>query len=204
MKVRIVLDIACAWSALGWTRFEHAVERFRAEGGEADVEFLPFQVAPDAPAEGEPLSAVHRRVFGPTVEAKTARMAALAARSGLEMNFDAAVFANTLDAHRLLARAVAQGQGERTVGRLFRAYFTEGLNVADPAVLERIARESGVAPGALPGPDPVAAGQRIVRELGVTSVPVFLFDGGPTLVGAQSEEDLLAALREAAVNGSLV
>ncbi|WP_372411431.1 DsbA family protein [Streptomyces luteireticuli] len=202
MKVRIVLDIACAWSALGYTRFGHAVERFRAEGGEADVEFLPFQVAPTAPVEGELLSEVHRRVFGPSVEAKTARMAALAARSGLEMNFDRAVFANTLDAHRLIARATAQGRGEQIVHRLFRAYFTEGLNVADPAVLERLALEAGVgAGGRAPAAesDPVSAGQRVVRELGVTSVPVFLFDGGETLVGAQSEEGFLAALRNAAV-----
>lgn len=198
MKVRIVLDIACAWSALAYVRFEHAVERFRAEGGEVDVEFLPFQIVPTAPAEGEPLSEVHRRVFGPSVEDKTARMAALAALSGLQMNFDKAVFTNTLDAHRLIARATAQGRGEQVVGSLFRAYFTEGVNVADPSVLERLAGEAGVGPAPLADADPVAAGQRVVRDMGVTSVPVFLFEGGETLVGAQSEEGLLAALREAA------
>ncbi|MBH1937740.1 DsbA family oxidoreductase [Streptomyces sp. AV19] len=199
MKVRIVLDIACAWSALGYARFKHAVERFRAEGGAVDVEFLPFQIVPDAPAEGELLSEVHRRVFGPSAEEQTARMTALAARSGLELNFDKAIFTNTLDAHRLIAHAAAQDRGEQMAHRLFSAYFTEGLNVADPSVLERLARETGVEQAPLAGSAEVAAGQRVVRDLGVTSVPVFLFEGGGSLVGARSEEDLLAALREAAV-----
>ncbi|MGK5638762.1 DsbA family oxidoreductase [Streptomyces sp. URMC 126] len=198
MKVRIVLDIACAWSFLGFAHYLRAVERFRAEGGVVETGFLPFQVAPDAPVEGEPLRDVHRRVFGPSAGKRTADFTELAARSGLDVRFDRAVFANTGAAHGLVARAAAQGVGERTVALLFDAYFTEGRNVADPAVLRDVAERSGVHGGPEDDAAAVAAGFRATAELGVRGVPLFLFPDGHTVSGAQSSDVLLAALRTAA------
>ncbi|WP_171169035.1 DsbA family protein [Streptomyces sp. I05A-00742] len=198
MKVRIVLDIACAWSFLGFTHYLRAAERFRAEGGVLETEFLPFQLAPDAPTDGEPLREVHRRVFGPSAEERTAHLTEVAARSGLEIRYDRAVFANTLAAHGLIAQATAQGAGEQTVARLFGAYFTEGLNVADLTVLRNIAARNGVDWHPDGGTDATAAGFRTVAGLRVRSVPLFLFDDGSTVNGAQSPEAFLAALRTAA------
>ncbi|MBZ4324409.1 DsbA family oxidoreductase [Streptomyces huiliensis] len=201
MKVRIVLDVACAWSFLGFTHYLRAVERFRAEGGVVETGFLPFQVAPDAPTHGEPLREVHRRVFGPAAEERTADFTALAARSGLDVRFDRAVFANTRAAHGLIARATVQGAGERTAALLFDAYFTEGRNVADPAVLRDVAARSGVDGDPDRDSDgdaaAVAAGFRTTAELGVRSVSLFLFEDGSTVSGARSADAFLAALREA-------
>ncbi|KAB7839598.1 DsbA family oxidoreductase [Streptomyces mobaraensis] len=190
MKVRIVLDVACAWSFLGFTHYLRAAERFRAEGGVVETEFLPFQVAPDASADGEPLREVHRRVFGPSAEERTAEFAAIAARSGLDVRFDRVVFANTRPAHDLIARATAQGAGERAVALLFDAYFTEGRNVADPAVLRDVAARSGVDAAA-----DMVADFRATAELGVRSVPLFLFEDGTTISGAQSPDAFLTAFR---------
>ncbi|RFU41451.1 DsbA family oxidoreductase [Actinomadura logoneensis] len=200
MKVRIEMtqDIACAWSALAHARLENALERFRAGGGEAEVVYRPFQIVPDAPPDGEPLSEVHRRVFGPEAERNTARMTALAARDGFTMRFDRAVFANTLDAHRLVATAALHGRGEEAAGRLFRAYFQDGLNVAAPDVLARLAGELGVpwAPDGDSGEVRAAVGR--VRAEGVTSVPRFVIGDRTLPPGAPSTDDLLAAMHDAA------
>ncbi|WP_242879925.1 DsbA family oxidoreductase [Streptomyces mobaraensis] len=177
---------------MGFTHYLRAVERFRAEGGAVETGFLPFQVAPDAPTDGEPLREVHRRVFGPAAEERTAEFTAVAARSGLDVRFDRAVFVNTRPAHDLIARAAAQGAGERAVALLFDAYFTEGRNVADPAVLRDVAARSGVDADADTG---VAADFRATAELGVRAVPLFLFEDGSSVSGAQSPDAFLAALR---------
>ncbi|MFC4908655.1 DsbA family oxidoreductase [Actinomadura gamaensis] len=206
MKVRVemTLDVACAWSALAHARLENALERFRAEGGEAEVAYRPFQVVPDAPVEGEPLSEVHRRAFGPDAERNTARMAALAARDGFTMRFDRAVFANTLGAHRLIAAAAGQGKGEEAAGRLFRAYFSDGLNVADRDVLSRSAAELGVRWDPDGDADEVRAAIARVRAEGVTSVPRFVIGERTLPPGAPSTDDLLTALRAAADRAAMV
>lgn len=196
VRVEIVLDVACVWSFLGYARFLRAAARHRAEGGAVEVTFRPFQVAPGASVEGEPLSELHRRDFGDEASDKERSMSALAAADGLTMDFDRAVFANTRGAHRLIALAAGQGRAEAMVERLFRAYFSDGLNVADPATLKRLAAEIGVA-WRDAGAEDVRRELEQVRRSGVTSVPRFVV-GRQTLVGTQSEETLLAALADAA------
>jgi predicted DsbA family dithiol-disulfide isomerase len=197
MNVEMILDVACGWSYLSFARFERALARFRSEGGEAKVAFLPFQLDPSAPTDGrpEPLLDVLQRKFGGNAVADTRRFAASAASEGLEFNYDVAVHSNTFDAHRLIAIATRQGLGEQMVERLFRAHYTDGLDVGDPGTLTRLAGEVGVTiPDPAAGVADVRAGLDRVRGMGVRGVPVFLFQGGPMLSGAQTEDTLYNAL----------
>lgn len=198
LRINVVLDIACVWSYLRYARFLRVVERHRAAGGTIELIFRPFQVAPTAPVGGEPLSEVHKRDFGVDAAQREARMTALAAQDGVEMNFDRAVFANTFEAHRLIALSAEQGRAEAMVERLFRAYFTDGLNVADPNTLMTLAAELGVAWSHDVGSDIVRTELMRVRSSAITAVPLFIVDGGHILDGAQPEETLLSALNEAA------
>ncbi|MFI7441823.1 DsbA family oxidoreductase [Nonomuraea indica] len=200
MKVRIVLDILCSWSYLGLTRFGRAAERFRAEGGRVEVEFLPFHLDPTASPAGMPLKERLVQRFGAAVLDGLEHMTKVAASDGLRLDYEHAIATHTGQAHGLIAVASAQGRGEQMAERLFRAHFTDGLNVGDPTVLHRLADEIGVAWN---GEDAtsVSSGLRLVRELGVTGVPVFIFNGGEVLSGAQSEEVFLDSLRGAEATG---
>ncbi|MGW1713624.1 DsbA family oxidoreductase [Streptomyces sp. NPDC002156] len=204
-RVEFVLDLICVHSYLAFTRLERAVERRRADGARIEVTFLPFRIAPDAPAQGEPLSDRHRRDFGAEAERMVEHMAAVGAREGLELNFDRAVFVNTFRAHRLLAAAGGQGRGEQMAERLFRAYFSDGLNIGDPDTLDRLAAETGVT--LVTTGDDEQAGRELtaelarVRGLGVRQVPLIRLDTGATLSGAQSEEIYLQALSRPALAG---
>ncbi|MFF5209322.1 DsbA family protein, partial [Streptosporangium sp. NPDC000396] len=176
-------------SYLGWNRLRRALARLRAEGGEAEVVFHPFQIAPDAPsdpAQAEPLEEVHKRVFGPSVGESTARMTALAAREGTVYDYGKALFANTFEAHRLITVAAAQGRAETMVDRLFRAYFADGLNLADSDTLRKLVAEVGVA-WTDGGVEETRAELEQVRMSGIRGVPIFKINGR-TLSGAQSEE----------------
>ncbi|MGX1273227.1 DsbA family oxidoreductase [Streptomyces phaeoluteigriseus] len=209
VRVRIALDVICVHSFLGYTRFTRAADRLRAEGQRLQVEFLPFELAPGAGTEGEPLLPVLERVFGPQAVRQTLLFAEQVAAEGVRLDYERAVATGTFDAHRLIARAARQGRAEQMVERLFRAHFTDGLHIGDAATLARLAEEVGVTaddPGSAAGTAPDAAAQtdRLrteldrVRRLGVTGVPVFFIDGIQPLTGSQSEAALLAALREAA------
>lgn len=196
VHVEIVMDVVCAPSYLSYTRFQRAAARHRAGGGDVEVTFRPFQLDPGAPPYGEPLADVLLRRFGPGFREFVAPAAVEASEEGVVIDFDHAVAANTFEAHRLIATAARQGLGERMAERLFRAHFADGRDVGDHETLAELADEVGVGVRD-PGSDDLRGELRRVRELGVTGVPVFSFDGRLTLSGAQSEEALLAALQRA-------
>lgn len=196
VRVQLVMDVICVHSYLGHTRFARAADRLRAEGAEVTVEFLPFELAPGAPADGRPLLEVLKQTFGPQAAAGALAFAEHAAREGLRLEYGKALATGTFDAHRLIADAARQGKAEPMAERLFRAHFTDGLHIGDPATLARLAAEVGVSTGHVPA-DKVRARLDHVRRLGVTGVPVFLIDNLPPLTGTQSETTLLAALRQA-------
>ena len=88
---------------------------------------------------------------------------------------------------------------------LFRAYFVEGRFVGDRAELARIAGDAGldaVAARAMldsgAHADAVAAAETHARQLGVTGVPFFVFDGRTAVSGAAGVDALREALGQAA------
>ncbi|WP_306318198.1 MULTISPECIES: DsbA family protein [unclassified Streptomyces] len=204
LRVEIALDLTCVHSYLGFTRFERVADGHLSAGGRLEVAFLPFQVSPDAPPEGRPLSEVHREFFGGSAEAEraAAEMAAIGARDGLQFNFDRAVHVNTFEAHRLLAAAARRGRGEPVAERLFRAYLTEGRNIGDRATLDVLAAEAGVERSAV-GAGELRAELARVRALGIRSVPLFDFGGGLRLRGAQPEAAFRRAFADAREAGRI-
>ena len=125
----------------------------------------------------------------------------------IDFDFDAiARQPNTLDAHRLVAWGQSRHEGDpqALVEALFRAYFLEGRFVGDRAELATIAAAAGydaadaqafVASGALR--DEVAAAEAQAREMGVSGVPFFIFDGKTALSGAQEPATMLEAIARA-------
>ncbi|MFH9009721.1 DsbA family protein [Streptomyces afghaniensis] len=143
-RVEAVLDFVCVHCYLGFTRYLRAVRRYRADGGTVETVLRPVQLRPQASPVGEPLVEVWARERGAAVAARLAADTSFGDDDGLELDFRRAVFTNTFDAHRLAAQASAQGKGEEMAERLFRAYFADGLNIADTTALDRLAAETGV------------------------------------------------------------
>ncbi|MEV0621812.1 DsbA family protein [Nonomuraea sp. NPDC050404] len=197
VKVQLVMDVICVHSYLGYTRFARAADRLRAEGLPVAVEFLPFELAPGAPPDERPLLEVLEQTFGPQAAAGVLTFAERAADEGLRLEYGKAIATGTFDAHRLIADAAHQGKAEPMAERLFRAHFTDGLHIGDPATLARLAAEVGITTGHVPAAELRARLAR-VRRLGITSVPVFLIENLAPLTGSQTETTLLAVLRQAA------
>lgn len=186
MEVEFTHDIACVWSALAYVRFQRAAEEHRAGGGELEVVFRPYETEPSSTET----PSGHGRLQ-PAPAARIEQIAQAAAADGLVVNLDRIVPAHTGDAHRLIALAAAHGNAEDMTARLYRAYFSDGLDIGDVNVLRGLASAIGLRwDTGKDGERPHAEPARPARASG-PRVPVFRFPDGTVLVGAVS----LATLR---------
>jgi predicted DsbA family dithiol-disulfide isomerase len=128
----------------------------------------------------------------------------MASEVGLHYDFDKAIVANSFDAHRLIQLAKASGKGDEMEERLFRAYFTEGKNIADHATLVELGTETGLGPATIKDilqgnqyADEVHHDIYEAQQAGVTGVPFFVFDDRYAVSGAQPVDTFLEALNRA-------
>ena len=207
MKVEIWSDIACPFCYIGKRSFEQAFAQFEHADG-TEVAWRSFQLGPTMPKQtGGDIYDVLAAKYGGTREQAmqmNGRVAAMAEAAGLECDFDAIKPTNTLDAHRLVHLAAANGKADQAKERLFEAYFRDGLNVSDHDVLKAIATGLELDETEV---EAMLAGDRFAvavadeheqaADLGIAGVPMFVFDRASGVSGAQSPELLLRALRTA-------
>ncbi|RYY49928.1 MULTISPECIES: DsbA family protein [unclassified Aeromicrobium] len=209
VDVQIWSDVACPWCYVGKRRFEQAVERFRAEGGDVSVTYRSFELSPETPVdfEGDEVDflARHKGMQRDQVVTMLDQMTVVAADEGLDYDFAALQHTNTVLAHQLLHLARSHGQQAAMKERLLAAYFVEGRHVGRVADLADLAAEVGLdrdeVVAALESGahlDDVRADQQRALELGIRGVPFFVLDDRLGVSGAQDPEVLLGALRQAA------
>jgi predicted DsbA family dithiol-disulfide isomerase len=112
---------------------------------------------------------------------------------------------NTFDAHRLLHWAGLEGRQRELKHELLRAYFTDGENVADHAVLVLRAAAAGLdaqrARDVLAGgdyADAVRAQEAFFAERGIQAVPSVVVNGTHLIQGGQPVDVFEQALRQIA------
>jgi predicted DsbA family dithiol-disulfide isomerase len=192
VRIDLWTDIVCPWCYIGVTRFEHALERTEQP---VEVRLHPFQLDPEAPIPGIPALERYRQRFGDEAESILERVTREARNEGLDFRFDRALSANTFDAHRAMYYAQRFGKERELEHRLYRAYFTEGLDISDREVLASCAADAGLnrddVRAYLAGDDGV---DDVRRELvgafdrGITAVPTFVFEDEFAVPGAVDTE----------------
>jgi predicted DsbA family dithiol-disulfide isomerase len=185
---------------VGKRRLEQALAA--AQVADAEVHWHAFQLNPDLPLGGMERRQYLEAKFGPgALERIHARLDEVGKDAGIDFQFDKIQRSpNTRDAHRLLWLAGTQGRQGPLKEALMKAYFTEGRDVGDRAVLADIAATVGVT-GDIPAFLAGDGGQQQVQEylstaarLQISGVPFFIFDGRHALAGAQAPEVFAQAL----------
>ncbi|TFY98764.1 DsbA family oxidoreductase [Ramlibacter rhizophilus] len=210
LTIDFVSDVVCPWCAVGLGSLEAALRRLEGEV-EAEVRFQPFQLNPDMPPEGEDITEHLARKYGSTPEQQSAAWRSLRERAAA-VGFDFREQGrgrtwNTFDAHRLLHWAGELSlQAQRSLKRgLLEAYFGQGENPSDPAVLLREAERAGLdaaraaevlANGEFA--DEVRRQQAFYAAHGIRAVPSVIVNGRHLLQGGQPPEVFEAALRQIA------
>lgn len=155
-----------------------------------EVEWRPYLLRPDLPAEGISLESIKGR--GRYTESYFQQLNQLAEEVGIHM-----VTRTFLPSSRkaLEASEFAKEQGgfDAFHHAVFRAYFEEGRNIGDVAVLAELAQGCALDGQALTqalqqGRYAAAVDEQVAwaRRLGISGIPTFIFDGRYALVGAQS------------------
>lgn len=207
MKIEIWSDVACPFCYIGKRRFETALAEFEHRD-EVEVIWKSFQLDPEAQySPGQTIydHLAERKGWSPAQARETsAHVTEMARGEGLHYDFDHLVPANTFDAHRLAHLAAQHGWQDQAEERLFTAYFTEGKNIADPAVLGQLGVEIGLKSSEvsqmLASEEGSAAVQADIAEaqvLGIRGVPFFVFNRQYTVSGAQASGGFLQALQQA-------
>lgn len=202
MDIEVYADVVCPWCYIGTRRLTEALATY---DDPVTVRYRPFQLNSAPVTEPRPLlDALAEKFGGPErVRQMTEHVTAVAARSGIELHFDRAIAANTFDAHRLVWFAERADRPLDMLEALYRAHFVDGVDLNSRSALGRVAGGIGLDEAEVrrfldstQGSEEVRTALRAARELGVTSVPTFVFAGKYAVTGAQEPETLRAALTE--------
>jgi predicted DsbA family dithiol-disulfide isomerase len=192
MLIEIVSDLICPWCLIGKRRLDRALAQRPAI--QAEIVWHPFQLNPDMPREGIDRQVYVTAKFGSRERAAQiyARVSDAAVKDGIPVALDKIKRTpSTLDGHRLVRFAARHGLGTEMTEALFQAYFVEGENIGDHAVLARKAEAVGLdrievaeylASDA--DLDAVRAADMAARRSGIDGVPRFIFDRRYVLSGA--------------------
>jgi predicted DsbA family dithiol-disulfide isomerase len=204
LSITLFSDIVCPWCFIGAAHLKHALELL-PDDVEVTLTWQPFLLDPTTPAGGVDLAAHLKRKYGTDPAAMFARVEQAGRAAGVAIDFSRQTHIYpTTAAHTLLRHAQALGTQTQLAHALHTAYFTQGLAIDDPQVLEALATQHGFAPGQATqlADDPqeraitfqLAAS---ASERGIRSVPFFIFDERLAVSGAQPPATLLAAIHKA-------
>ena len=204
IQLDIISDPICPWCYIGKSGLDRALAKnpdhpFR-------IEWHPFQLNPDMPADGMDRREYLETKFGGKENAVRVygNIAQAAEAAGLKIDFEAIKKTpNTVDAHRLIHWAGLEGRQTAVVSGLFKAYFEDGRDIGDHEVLLDIAvsaeMDRDMVARLLAGDsdaDDIRARDAHARERGVSGVPCFIVANQYALPGAQPAEQWEKVLDE--------
>jgi predicted DsbA family dithiol-disulfide isomerase len=127
-------------------------------------------------------------------------------QAGVEFTFEQrARIYNTLDCHVLLHYAQEKGKQTELKLALFKAYFSEGKDVSDRAVLVAAAESVGLNPVEAQIVLNDESYQKVVKDeeskfksMGISSVPAFIINNKYLISGGQPVDSFLQSLKDIA------
>jgi predicted DsbA family dithiol-disulfide isomerase len=206
LHLDVIVDVVCPWCFLGKRRLDAAI----AELDDLDIEvrYRPFQLDPTIPQEGIEREEYVIGKFGSAdaLDEAHARLFSLGADVGITYAFDLIEKTpNTLDAHRLVRWAAAEGLDDPMLERLFSLFFEEGADLTKAETLIAAAEEVGLDEDEVTMKledgvdlDAVKADIAHAGRIGITGVPTVIVENKFAISGAQTSEVLVDALRRIA------
>ncbi|WP_120501181.1 DsbA family protein [Roseovarius sp. EL26] len=204
VKLDIISDPICPWCYIGKTLLDKAlIER---PNHPFMMQWHPFQLNPDMPAEGMDRREYLETKFGGREAAIRAYAPVLERAEDAGLNIDFAAIKrtpNTLNAHRLIHWAGIEDRQIAVVMKLFKVYFEQGDDIGDIDVLADISDSVGMDASVTrklllsdADTDDIRARDAQFREMGITGVPAFIVAGQHAVPGCQPTELWLKVIDE--------
>jgi predicted DsbA family dithiol-disulfide isomerase len=206
IRIDVISDVVCPWCYIGKRRLENALAAWQ-DRYDFNITYHPFELNPALPASGVEQRAFLINKFGGEAryEQLMQQVVAVAREEGLEFRFDIQkTLPNTRIAHALLLQAQAYGVQAKLKEALLKAYFTDGLNLADHAVLSSIAQQTGLPENVIQetlnsteSQNEVHKAELELQKLGISGVPFYIINNRFALSGAQPMETWIKVLDQA-------
>jgi predicted DsbA family dithiol-disulfide isomerase len=197
IKIDVVSDVVCPWCYIGKRRLENALSRL-PENFEVDINFLPFELNPDAPKTGRDHKTYLADKFGgmERYHQLTDHVTNVAAGEGLAFDYSKqSVIPNTLDSHRLIQYAKDHGKQSAIKEALMQAYFTEGVDLSKSENLLDIAAKAGLDKtktaaflASEEGIQEVRTMEAMNQQRGISGVPFYIINNKFGVSGAQPSD----------------
>jgi predicted DsbA family dithiol-disulfide isomerase len=206
-RLEVVSDAICPWCWIGKAHLDGALALLEAEGLRFEIGWLPYQLNPDMPEGGVDRRTYRTEKFGSWDRSLEldAQVAEAGRAAGVAFRHDLmARTPNTIEAHRLIRLAGADGVQHAAMDRLFRAYFQEGQDIGSRPVLAALGAEAGMAEATLAAftagdaaRAEVTTESRALAQAGISGVPSFLLDRHLLFSGAMPAERMADGFRRA-------
>lgn len=206
LNIQFISDIMCPWCVVGLGNLNNALAQLE-NTVDAEITFQPFELNPDMPAEGQAFQEHITEKYGITKEQSDQNRLQIKAR-GEEVDFDfnfndESRMRNSFDAHRLLHWAEHEGKQAELKMALFKAHFTNNLDVSDYDVLAKLAAAVGLNSAAAKGilendqyADDVRQKEAFWQQHGITSVPTIIINNKYAITGGQPAENFKQAIED--------
>jgi predicted DsbA family dithiol-disulfide isomerase len=232
LELDLIADFACPWSYLGKRSLERALGNlhgfappalrwhgFRPQAQSGAVQ--PDKLVLKAVSNPSASEAASETVTGPQqswrahmasrlpagISVDFAQKSLEEAGEGLGIHFDFSKLQrlpDTREAHRLMALAAREDKQSEVADSIFRAFFEEGRDIGDHAVIEAVGQESGLGAETLAafskpeeGRDEIAAEEQRLRGFGVVATPNLLINGRVLVPGPADVSTYVQALDQA-------
>lgn len=208
MKIEMFTDFVCPFCYIGKVQLEKAIRQAGYEG-QVEIEYKAYQLDPNAPKHNASnyLDSLRAKFDG-----NETKMASLmdsiqgrASEVGLTYNFEEMKVANTEKLHRLVKWAQDFKKGNELFDLLTDGYFTKGLDLNDEnQVMQRVAQLGLDVTQAKEVYETEAYQSQIdvdrydAMQIGVQSVPFFVFENRYGIIGAEPDEVFIKTLHQAA------
>lgn len=196
LKIEMVHDIVCSWCPIGYCNIQTAIDNLAIE---VDFHFLPLEINPEMPEDGELISRYFRRQQGFAIAKLLDYQASLvqtARTAGVIIDFSKRThYYNTRNAHKLMHWAETFDKQSITNECLIEAYFKRGQDISKSSVLLDVAEQIGIdrasAKGALSSS---IIEQRLElkierqKSFKIRSIPAFIINEHTLISGSNSVE----------------
>lgn len=208
MKIEVFSDFTCPFCYIGKRELERAID-IAGYTGRVEIEYKAFQIGPDNPKVNAPsfYEALAKK-YDVTLEEVKDMVEGIALRAtevGLHYDFAKMKTAHTEKAHRLAKWTQQFGKATAYTEALMAGYFKDGEDLNKDEFLLKVIAQLGldraVAERILASTDfseELDKDRYEAQQLGVQSVPFFVFENRYGIKGAEPNEVFVRTLHQAA------
>ena len=204
LKIDIVSDVVCPWCVIGFKNLKKAMKTLEADLN-FKISWKPYELHPEIPQNGYDKKLFMQQKFGSSSgRSHYNEITRVGESVGFEFNFSKAKrIPNTFMAHRLLWMVEKHHLQTELSEALFKAYFTDGLNIGSKEVLVDLSASVGLEKKEVidflnseEGGQETADLEMAFIEKSLGAVPTYFINNKYIIQGGQEPETFVAFFKK--------